>query len=469
MSYVDGFEHDVFLSYARADDRASEGETGWVSAFEERLRIYLQQKLGDVALWRDVRRVAGNQRFDDTIERALETSAVFVALNSCCYVKSDYCQQEVGHFHRIGPAVGDRERIFNVLLTNIDREQWLDEFEGTSGFAFHDAAPEDPPEDGDPSAPGGPDFKRQLKKLGIALRDLLKAMKESSRPATQPEERVQGKVFLAAATESLDHQRRRLADDLERRGIEIVSGLPPTHDPAGHDQRVVEALRGADLSVHLFDADARGVTYPRRQTQLAGEHARSRIIWLPRHLDLSTIQDASHRAFLRALKRGEAEGGAHDFIRGVPADLTGDILEKVDLLLGAPAAEPGDGGADCLLVTHEKDTEHLLPVYNALKKQGVRSLLNQEGIDPQTELKLFEDRLKLVASLIVFYGEVSRAWVRERIRTAGKLALGQARPVKLAVFSAAPERSAEGIDFDPLKVVLLSNEREALAFAGGGA
>jgi hypothetical protein len=474
MAYVDGFEHDIFLSYARKDDEAAGGETGWVTAFEERLRIFLQRKVGDVEIWRDQRQIAGNQRFDDTIRSALDTSAVFVALNSCRYVASDYCKQELAHFRRIGPAVDDRERIFNVLLTNIKPGRWLAGFGGTSGFDFHDARPEDKEEDGEPSEPGSSELKRQLKALGLALRDLLRTMKERARPAVEPEERAKGTVFLAVAAESkpLESQRRKLTEDLEGRGIEIVSGVPPTHHPAEHDRRVITVLRGADLSVHLFDAVAgreidgrEGVTYPQRQAQLAGEHARSRIIWLPQNLELSAIQDPSHGAFLRGLERGEAGSGAFDFIRGVPADLSGAVLDKVEQLLAGPKTDPGKGNAaSCLLVTHEKDTEYLLPVYSALKKKGVRSYINQEADDPEAELKLFEDRLKLVASLIVFYGEVSRAWVRERIVKAGHNALVQQRPLKLAVFATTPERSSERIDVDPLKVELLSNKEQALEF-----
>ncbi len=49
MAYVDGFEHDVFLSCAPVDDQtASEGERGWVSAFEEHLRVALDRRAGGV-------------------------------------------------------------------------------------------------------------------------------------------------------------------------------------------------------------------------------------------------------------------------------------------------------------------------------------------------------------------------------------------------------------------------------------
>ena len=46
------FEHDIFLSYVRADDEG----TRWVSQFEEELRIALMHRGSkQITLWRDTR------------------------------------------------------------------------------------------------------------------------------------------------------------------------------------------------------------------------------------------------------------------------------------------------------------------------------------------------------------------------------------------------------------------------------
>ena len=45
MAYVDGFEHDVFPSHARRDEKMPEGERGWGSAAEQQhLQIVLKQR-----------------------------------------------------------------------------------------------------------------------------------------------------------------------------------------------------------------------------------------------------------------------------------------------------------------------------------------------------------------------------------------------------------------------------------------
>ena len=72
MAYIDGFEHDIFISYAHVDDlTASEDEEGWVTSFIEHLKVALGQRFGNfdcVKIWRDKRRLEGNHVFDEVIE-----------------------------------------------------------------------------------------------------------------------------------------------------------------------------------------------------------------------------------------------------------------------------------------------------------------------------------------------------------------------------------------------------------------
>ena len=481
MAYVESFEHDVFLSYARVDDAR-----GWVSAFVERLRIEMDQlvgRVGTVKIWRDQRKIAGNQLFDRTIEDALATSAVFVALTSRGYLESEYCSREIAHFHRaasgdrLGLAVGDRSRIVNVLLTNLDYREWPQQFAGTAGFAFHDAESDD--DRGRPSKDDSPLFDEQLEALADALYDSLKTMKEAG-TASEQAKRAKGRVYratvyLAEVADTLRAQRRNLSDDLKRHEIEVVSGVPPPYDAAGHDQKVIEALAGADLSVHLLDAiggreidDREDLTYPRRQVELAGEQPR--MIWLPRDLDLAAIDDEAQGAFLQGLERGEG-GGAYDFIRGVRADLAGQILEKVKVLRSAAETELGDGDeASCLLVTHDKDRAHMQPVAGKLMITGIEPYINQKASEPKALLDFFEQRLREVGSLIVFYGDVSREWVRERLDTAIKILATEHLDLKLAVFAAPPEKPPKDLSFSwgPIRIETLASAGEVLAFVGGG-
>lgn len=483
MAYINGFEHDLFISYARVNDLAvSETEEGWVTAFLKYLEKELAERVGRIGvvkIWRDTRRIEGNQLFDQTIAGGIDEAAVFLALTSKGYLASDYCLQEIAHFHQkatdepLGLAVGDRVRIANVLINNIARETWPTEFGRTSGFVFHDAERDD--QFGEPSEPGSRLFKQQLRTVADALYGLLVAMKEARQPAITTEitpaataTEAACTVFLADVPDTLRKRKRLVIADLNRHGINVVSGMPPPYDEADHDQRVREALRGADLSVHLIDAFAgREIdgheerTYVQQQTDLALEHAASTMIWTPRSLDIAEIDDETHRAFVESLRRDQRVA---EFIRAVPTNITQIILEKIEQL--QHAAEADATAESCLLVTHAKDLNPLLQMAAVLNSNGIQPLINQEGDEPQAVLNLFEERLRQVANLIIIFGQVSKDWVLERLNTAIKVAVSEDHALNLGVF--APLKPAEETNFSRgfIQVQVLGAPDDALSFLG---
>jgi hypothetical protein len=92
-SYVPSFQHDLFLSYAHADDR------DWVAVFEKNLRETLGRELGHkVSIWQDVKeiRVAGDWKAD--IENGIRDSAAFLTIVSPSYRASRWCAKERAYF-----------------------------------------------------------------------------------------------------------------------------------------------------------------------------------------------------------------------------------------------------------------------------------------------------------------------------------------------------------------------------------
>ena len=484
MAYLDAFEHDVFLSYDPIDDRALPEDQGWVSAFGERLQIALDQYVGGaqpVKIWRDLDSVDGGQLADRATKDALGTSAILVVLISNGYLQSEQCRKQLNYFYhqavdsRFGLTIGTRPRIVKVLLANISSREMPDKLLGPDGFRFHETERDN--QIGSRSEPGSPRFQEQLSTLAAALYKLLKALKESPWPSRAPTVSSKGTVHIADVTDSLRAQVRTLEVDLERKGIEVVTGVPPPFDAVGHDDQVDEMLKKTDLSVHLFDTFAgrdidgrKGVTYSQRQLELAGKHDCSRVIWLPRALDLATIEDSEHRDFLQSLERGDARVGSYDFIRGVRADLVRQIQDKIEWRRPMPEDEPLSLELDraCLLVTHAKDTAHTLPVAGTLKGEGFEPVINHEVNEPNLMLKVFEDRLRQVASLIVFYGDVRREWVRERLDLAIKVGISEKLNFRLAVFAAPPEKLPEETNFSQgfVRIETLASADQVLAFAG---
>jgi len=47
MAFVDGYEHDIFVSYAHVDDEAPPGvDHGWVRTFVAGFKGYLAKEIG---------------------------------------------------------------------------------------------------------------------------------------------------------------------------------------------------------------------------------------------------------------------------------------------------------------------------------------------------------------------------------------------------------------------------------------
>src|ERR1035438_8177210 len=73
-------------------------------------------------------------------------------------------------------------------------------------------------------------------------------------------------------------------------------GRPVWEPRSPAPQRVLQELRAADLSVHLLDAlpgreieNREGSTYPQRQVELALQHGKSQLIWVPRSMHYDAI------------------------------------------------------------------------------------------------------------------------------------------------------------------------------------
>src|SRR5947209_925253 len=97
--FVPGFDSDLFISYAHADDLA------WVQAFEKSLREELTRWLGlPVAVWRDADHLRVGENWQTEIETGVQRSAVFVAVLSPVYENSDWCTRERGVFRQLFDA-----------------------------------------------------------------------------------------------------------------------------------------------------------------------------------------------------------------------------------------------------------------------------------------------------------------------------------------------------------------------------
>jgi hypothetical protein len=92
------FDHDVFVSYARADDAmpfGSDAEFGLVTTLAANINRGIG--IGKKQIFIDHNLMPGDA-FNDDLKRKVERSAVLVVLLSENYIKSEWCGQELQHF-----------------------------------------------------------------------------------------------------------------------------------------------------------------------------------------------------------------------------------------------------------------------------------------------------------------------------------------------------------------------------------
>jgi hypothetical protein len=457
MAYVPKFEYDIFISYAHVDNLTAPGESkGWIETFEEFLAVFLSRRVGRIGIvniWRDPT-LDGSQLFDKTIEDRIKNSAIFLAFTSTGYIASDYCQQELKWFHdyatnnQLGVSVGDRMRVLNVLLNNIPHCDWPEYYGKTSGYDFYNAESKD--DLGYPMKFAG-EFEERLRKLVEAIYRTLIAIKEVAAPkVTEPT--FTKTIYLADTSDTLVRYRKRLLNDLGPK-VRIVSNLPPPYESDAHQAKVVDAIKQADLSVHLLDElpgreiqGEEGKSYPQKQVELGLQHAKAQFIWVPNTLDVETVEDAGYKTFLDKLQNGNRGQSNYRFIKGAANSISRELTEMLD----RPPEQVQNGKpAGALVDTHLKDQLHAYKLGQFLIEKCIQPYINPEEDDPQKNMKVLEERLKQVNRLIVVYGDVAEQWVRARLAVAVQIAITARVQLKACgVYYAPPRQRGPSNIFD---------------------
>jgi hypothetical protein len=493
MGHLPGFDYDIFISYAHVDNEtADKDEPGWVSQFREHLEVQLSKRIGRIGavkIWQDPT-LEGSQLFDKTIQDGINRSALFLALTSTGYIASEYCMQELRWFcskasaEQMGLSVGDRMRVFNILLNNIAFHEWPQEFGRTSGYPFHDAERDD--EFGYPTDPKEKLFQQQIRRLVDSIYKTLVTLKEQGPEIAQParhkvEQATGGQasdnsgsansgsansgsdnsatedsftVFLADAADTLRKVRSRVVNELEQEGVRVIRNVPPPYDAASHEEASLNEIRKSDLSVHLLDSfpgreieGDESKSYPQRQAELALKHAPSQFIWVPHTLDVGSVEDETYKSFLDQLENGARDESAYNFIRESPSSITREILEKIKQLktASAPACAP----SAALVDTHFKDQLQALELIRFLTDKNIQPFINPEEDDPRKNMKILEERLKQVNKLIIVYGSVTEEWVRARLGAAVQIAITERSPLKAcAIYYAQPRKKSSDGNFN---------------------
>ena len=434
-------------------------------------------RAGIIKIWRDPE-LDGSQLFDVTIQDKINNSALFLALSSPGHLTSEYCQQELQCFHKkcknekIGLNIRDRFRIFNILLNNIPREEWPEEYGRTSGFHFHDA--KRPEEFGEALEPGSKEFNKLLRGLVSSIYKTLESCRDAV-PAIDTEQVVieaqpsdeSFMVYFADVADSFRQTKKRTINEMLQKGIKVVSNIPPPFEALQHEQRVVEELNNTNLSIHLLDdlsgreiEGEPGKCYPQRQAELGIKHSDDQFIWVPHQLDIQNIEDDVYKNFIDHLENGTRGESKYNFVRGSSGTVVQEILEKVDQVKSQKQQNSASLAPAVLVDTHLKDLRYASKLIDFFDKKKIQLLLIQQEDDPQKNMNLLEERLGQVSALIIIFGQVKKDWVIERLGVALQLIVAKNYPVTACgIYLAPPQKKTEDIQFKQkfIEVQLLDN------------
>ncbi len=456
MAYLDGYEHDVFITYALSDDRR-----GWVTAFHQRLTQDLGSRLGHAAV-----RLASPDHRPDTM--AADRSAVLVVVTSARLSASDECQREIQAFQsaleRRGDASAEPCRTVPVLIRKLQPEHWPEPCRraGEVLFCRTDLGL------GYPLEPDGADFARAMQTLTDRLSELLHAIRADRGQRPQSGEDDQARllrVFLAVATDDLDGERRSIADEALQLGVDLMPDLPSVLSQQEHSDRVTAAIRSADLCVHLLGPlpgrsafGPMGLSYPLEQLRLSLDNARSLLVLYSEELIRQDVEEAGYRQLLSRLERDPRSPEHLERIPTRPRRMAAEVVKKVRQLQVRTPPPTTAGPRTAVLDLTSRDLEAARELQGYLMDKGLRvitssadQVLTAHG--PEAGMEAFEEDLRQAQIFIVVYGEFTRRRVVARLTKAFELALLRGLGARRSVYlpPTAVERPDE--DFDDVYVI----------------
>jgi hypothetical protein len=487
MAYIKDFEYDIFISYAHVDNTPFPGQAdGWIVQFYKNLNLMLAKRFGRldiVKIWWDSKKLDGSVLFNESIEEGIKKSAIMICLNSPGYIQSSYCKQELDLFNKkvlsekTGLKVGNRSRIIHVLLNNIPFSEWPSELSGTTGFPFHDA--KEAEDFGDTVDTLSMEFRTQMQNVRDAVWNLLndfpkeQTIASTQQQATQGAEKDAFTIYLGEVADTLRTPRKRIISELEKKGFKVVTGIPPPDEANAHEQATKDALKNADLAIHLLDEypgreiiGAPEIWYPQKQAELALQTGKSQMIWVPAETNFEDIEDEKYKHFLQNLETGKSISKEYEFVRGSKSTLAQEIIDFAEQIKAQQTQKKAeDGKVSVLLDTHFNDQLYALDLSRILLENKIQPFINPQEDDPRKNINLLGDRISQVRKLIFLYGSVSKEWVLERMSAALQLIITNNYPIEdFFIYMAPPHKETDDISIRQkfLKVNIVDSSNNQL-------
>jgi hypothetical protein len=462
MAYVPGFDHDIFVSYAHADDVLDASGHRWVTSLVERLREALRQRLSGTTELRwffDTHALHSNHQIEEVLTAA-RRSACFLAVASRSYAERPWTQRELAAFV---DSAGDTRRLFAVECLPIDiSESYPEPLDSQKRLTFWKT----PGSDSITPMPLSPTldaalFHQRVHDLAEQMRTQLRALRAQAGildlPRTTTAAPIAVKrpaklrtVLLAQVTDDLEPARDELRRYLEQFGIPV---RPSDDYPGGGEpfrSAFAEDLSQSQLFVQLLGPYPgraprdlpEGYTIHQHEAALA---QRVEILqWRRPDIDPAAAVDQRYRTLL------QGETVIADSFEVFKAEVRARA-EHV-----SEAAPARDAATRSSLVFINADSEDLA-IARELKAEFQRhripvSLPVPGDFGEATRLDL-EENLVECSALILVYGQATPVWVRGQLRLFNKLRGRRSEPPRVLAVYAGPPAPKSEIDFSLPDVV----------------
>ncbi len=446
MAYLNGFKHDVFVSYAHLDNEKTidvGGELqGWVDLLVDKLGRELRQRLGkkSVDVWID-RDLAENRPLTPEIMRAIEASATLLVVMSPSYINSEWCKRERQAFlSLVKDRVADGS-VFIVHARPVDPTSMPSEFCDLLGFPFWTRDPEIDAERplGTPD-PNEDAFIKKIFKLSYRLEgQLTRLSKATARVkadgAPPPASKSKINIYVARATEDLEDREEDIKAYLEQAGYTVLPEVRyPQTSLAEFEAAMRRDIERCSAFVQLLSPSrgrelefAPGKRLPVLQSEIAARASIHRMPWRDQGITLESIHDVQHRALLDTARAC----GIEEFKRAV-VEATTRTPATIEPVRSRP-------GLAVFLNADAADRPLAKVVGEALAKIDVDCFLSLAEGQPETIRLDLERNLRDCDGLILLYGATDPQWVRAQLMQSRKILSSRERPLAaLAILEGPP-------------------------------
>ena len=417
MPYVQGFNNDIFISFAHTDDT-----DGWVRDFHARLEARLAQLGISVCIWRDTK-LQGTDVFSDEIFDRLKSSALLVSIISPAGVNSSWCQDERQKFEQFaalngGFRIKNTLRAIKVVKTPLDNDEHRDLF-GTLGFEFYERDKQSQVfQEFDPTSPT---YRQMLDRLAQDIRRALLVLCDRDVSAAP-----QLSVYVAATSSDLEKDREAIVRQIDDWGYAVLpasaSGLAESPDLRS---RLEADIGKSILSVHLVSKQ-RGVipegedkSIVALQYDLAQSRPVDRIVWI-------SPGSQPDQSVSKSIEEGREQGV--EVLEGRSIDDLKELIEAKLKRLSeeSPLVKEGRTKFNVYMICDRKDHPYLNEAEGRQRALQLKSYLDNQGyvvwlppVTPMEETRRRKDHretLKLSDAVLIYWGAADEVWFRESLR-----------------------------------------------------